>query len=133
MARQKERFLEEFRRRGIVKDAAEAVGINRRTTYNWLKRDVAFAEAFRDAEEEVGDDLEGETRRRAMGEVQEPVYYRGKVVGYMPRYSDKLLMLLLRARRPEKYREGCQHQAGNRDERPVFPLAALRALVDDDE
>jgi hypothetical protein len=130
VARHKERFLEEFLKRGIVRDAAQAVGIHRTTVYMWLNRDAAFAEAFRDAEEEVSDLLEEESHKRAMGEVRQPVYHKGEVVGYMPRYSDGLLMFLLRARRPEVYRERGERRAGHSASSHMDPLAAVRGILE---
>jgi hypothetical protein len=130
VARHKEQFLEEFVKRGIVRDAARAAGIHRTTVYMWLNRDAAFAGAFRDAEQEVSDLLEEESHKRAMGEVRVPVYHQGEVVGYMPRYSDGLLMFLLRARRPEVYRERCERRAGHSDSSPMDPLAAVRGILD---
>ena len=51
------------------------------------------------------DTLEMEARRRASLGVEEPVYYQGQVVGYVRKYSDVLLMFLLKAQRPEKFRD----------------------------
>ena len=34
-----------------------------------------------------------------------PVYYKGEVVGTVKKYSDRLLIVLLKAHRPAKYRE----------------------------
>jgi hypothetical protein len=129
----KARFLEEFRERGNITASVRAVGIARRTVHMWRKSDEEFAEAYEDAAEEALDLMEYEARRRAMGQVQLPVYYLGGVVGHMPRYSDPLLMFLLRAHRPEKYRERCQHRVEDTDRRQAFPLEALRALVEDAE
>jgi len=129
----KARFLDEFRQRGNITDSVRAVGIARATPYRWCEADPKFAEAFADAAEEALDLLEGETRRRAMGEVQTPVYHRGEVVGHIPRYSDSLLMFLLRAHRPEKYRERYENRVGDSDGRPMLPLAEIRAFLDDSE
>ena len=38
----------------------------------------------------------------------EPVYYQGKIVGYVRRPSDILAMFLLKARKPEMYRDNYQ-------------------------
>jgi hypothetical protein len=50
--------------------------------------------------------LEYEAVRRAYHGVEEPVFYNGVQCGSVTKYSDKLLMFLLRARNPAKYREG---------------------------
>jgi len=49
--------------------------------------------------------LEQEAWRRARDGVAEPVYQHGKQIGTIQRYSDNLLMFLLRARAPERYRD----------------------------
>ena len=37
--------------------------------------------------------------------IEEPVYYHGKEVGTVRRYSETLLLMFLRAERPEKFAE----------------------------
>ena len=56
--------------------------------------------------------MEAETIRRAVEGVEVPVYGRGpgpnagsQVVGSVTKYSDRLLELMLRARRPHKFRD----------------------------
>jgi hypothetical protein len=44
--------------------------------------------------------------RRAYHGVEEPVFYKGVQCGSVTKYSDRLLMFLLQARNPAKYREG---------------------------
>ena len=43
--------------------------------------------------------------RRALEGGEEPVFYQGKIVGSVRKYSDTLLMFMLKARRPERYRD----------------------------
>jgi hypothetical protein len=50
--------------------------------------------------------LEGEAVRRAYHGVEEPVFCKGVQCGVVRKYRDKLLMFLLKARNPAKYREG---------------------------
>jgi hypothetical protein len=64
-----------------------------------------FAAAFRDASIRATEVLEAEAWRRAKEGVAEPVFQGGKQVGVVQRYSDQLLMFMLRARAPEKYRD----------------------------
>lgn len=51
------------------------------------------------------DVLEDEAVRRASKGVRKGVYYKGDRVATELEYSDSLLQFLLKARRPEKYRE----------------------------
>jgi hypothetical protein len=53
------------------------------------------------------DRLEDEAHRRAVeGYNPRPVYHKGKKVGEIREYSDSLLALLLKSRRPEVYARG---------------------------
>ncbi len=63
----------------------------------------AFAAGF--AHAEACDALASEARRRAVEGVLKPVYYKGKLVGFIREYSDTLLMFLMKAAMPEKYRD----------------------------
>ena len=50
--------------------------------------------------------MEGEARRRAVDGVEEPVgWYQGKPGGLVRKYSDRLLVLLLKAWIPERYKD----------------------------
>ena len=60
---------------------------------------------MRAADVQATETLEHEAWRRARDGVAEPVYQHGKLVGTVQRFSDSLLMFLLRARRPDVYKE----------------------------
>lgn len=92
MARRREpdwgpRFLETLRATCNVRLSATSAGIDRDTAYKRRGRDPHFAAAWAAAEADAVDVLEGEARRRALAS------------------SDTLMMFLLRAHRPECYRE----------------------------
>ena len=70
------------------------------------RRSEDFAAQWDNALEEGTDLLEAEARRRAVTGIDKPVYYKGEVVGSITKYSDRLLMFLLRAHRPQKFRDG---------------------------
>lgn len=99
-----------FRRTGNVSQACAASGIKRRgTVYEWQEHDAAFALEYRQAEIEATESLESEAHRRAMFGVPKykGVYYKGELLEVVEEreYSDTLLIFLLKARAPEKYRE----------------------------
>jgi len=102
-AAQRERFLKELAESRNVTVAARAVGIARRAALELRAADEDFALAWADAEEEATDLLEHAVRQRAMKGVEEPVYYHGQVVGHVRRFSEELMLLFLRAERPEKF------------------------------
>ena len=49
--------------------------------------------------------MELEARRRAVKGTDKPVFQRGEQVGTIREYSDTLLMFLLKANKPEKFRD----------------------------
>lgn len=106
----RETFLKELARRANVSDAAKAAVIDRTTAYRWRKDEPAFAAAWDEAIETAIDAMEHEVHRRAFTGIKKPIVGRvGKdkdgIVTYVQEYSDGLATLLLKAHRPEKYRE----------------------------
>lgn len=117
-----QRFLKAFVKVGNVSLAAKSAKIRRQTHYEWLERDAAdgvadhpdsYAKAYAEAEAVAIDLLEGEAVRRAKDGVLEPVFQGGKRVGSIRRYSDTLLIFLLKGRKPEMYRERFEHTGKN--------------------
>ncbi len=95
-----------------VSGAAKQAGVPRRTVYNWREADPVFAAAWDDAVEDGADVLEDEARRRAVEGVEEPMLFMGRIVKdekgntlTVRKYSDTLMTLLLKGRRPNVYRE----------------------------
>jgi hypothetical protein len=82
------RFLEKYGRYCLVGKAARATGINRSTVYLWEQKDKDFAERLEYARRDVVEMLEAEAIRRGMKGILKPV-----------------LIVLLKANAPEKYRE----------------------------
>lgn len=110
MQRRKKLFLEHFAVHGNVSYGADHAGIQRSTVYRWQEHDDAFAAAYREAEIKATETLEAEARRRAVVGVdkQRRVYdNRGNLIDEYTEttYSDTLLIFLLKARAPEKYRD----------------------------
>ena len=98
-------FLDTLRETANVTVAARSVGITLGTAYKHRKDDALFAERWEEAINEAVDMLEAEAHRRAFQGTEEPVFYQGCEVGYVRKYSDPLTMFLLKAHRPDKYRE----------------------------
>lgn len=98
-------FLELLAGNGNVSVSAEACNLNRRELYRRRDDDAEFAEAWDAAMEEATDHLEAEARRRALEGWDEPVFWKGIESGVVRRYSDTLLIFLLKGSRPEKFRD----------------------------
>ncbi len=119
-ARLKKRFLEQFARMGNITRACEAIGMRRRRNiYDWQEHDDQFAAAFREAEIEATEALEAEAWRRACEGTEKPVYQGGELVGHITEKSDTLLIFLLKARAPEKYREKFDHRHSGEVRQPI--------------
>jgi hypothetical protein len=106
------RFLKSLASSGNVSLAAHTSKISRSSLYHWRERDKGFASAWLEAIEVATDALESEARRRAIEGVETTIIHGGRMVRdddgnplTIRRYSDTLLALLLRAHRPEKYRD----------------------------
>ena len=105
----KRAFLLAYAELGIVTYAAKAAQIHRLTHNDWLKTDAVYAADFEVAKEGAADRLEREALRRAVEGWDEPIVWRGEVTGMVRRYSDTLLIFMLKGAKPEKYRERFEH------------------------
>lgn len=98
-------FLTELADAGMVCESAMTAGIDRTTAYRWRERDKEFALWWDQALEMGTEILEREATRRAVRGVTKPIYQGGILVGAQQEYSDTLLIFLLKARKPEAYRD----------------------------
>ena len=100
-----------------VSASAAASGVDRTTAYTHRRDDPEFAAEWAEALESATDDLEAEARRRAMDS------------------SDTLMIFLLKAHRPDKYREKVHAEITGKDGGPVelsnAKAALLRGVVPD--
>jgi hypothetical protein len=128
--RLKKRFLASFRMTGNITESCEAVGIGSRTTiYNWQEHDDVFAAGFREAEIQATERLESEARSRAMDGTEKPIYQGGVLVGTVVEKSDTLLIFLLKARAPEKYRERYDVKHGGKVDHQVTTIQDIRRAI----
>lgn len=104
-------FLAAYRVTGNITVGCDAAGVARSTFYAWRDIDPEFVAELVDARDEAADLLEIEARRRAVEGVvrrekkaQQPdgTWVTSEIETV---YSDQLLMFLLKAARPETYRE----------------------------
>lgn len=128
-------FLERFRQTGNLTLSMEGIG-NRTLVYLWKEQDEEFAAELESAKAEAGDRLEEEARKRAVEGWEEPVYQHGqRAVEWIDKHgkivspddpnrirtvpatvlkkSERLLELLLKGAKPEKYRE--RHELTGKD------------------
>lgn len=99
------RFLTEYALCGNVTLAARNAGISNTTHWRWSREDDGYREAWAEAQEHAADMMEQEATRRALVGTLEPVFYKGEKVGHIRKYSDLLMIFMLKGMRPEKYRD----------------------------
>ena len=111
-AHRQARFLKKYRETANIKVSCKAAGISRQTYYDWRDEDGAFKAQLAEADLEAMDTLEYAAHDRAVNGIPSYVVSQGKLV-YGPdkhpliehKYSDTLLITLLKARMPEKYKD----------------------------
>lgn len=116
-AAKKAAFLAAFAQLGTVTHAAKAAGVDRSAPYRWASTDDEFREAWDEAQAQATDALEREARRRAIEGVEEPVIHQGMMTMLedpktgeirpltVRKYSDTLLIFLMKGANPAKYRD----------------------------
>jgi transposase-like protein len=108
------RFLELVGETGNVRDACRALDLHRTTVYDWRREDADFAAAWDEAIALGTEGMEDEARNRAING------------------SDVLLIFMLKALKPDKYRERSTVEMHTtiRHELRTLPLDELRARLD---
>jgi hypothetical protein len=105
------RFLDALRKAKSIGAAAHAAGVDRRTVYRWREADAAFGECWDEAWDVGTDHLEDIALRAAQ------------------RGSERVLIALLRSRRPERFARTDVHHAGSLELTLNNAAAALDAKL----
>lgn len=111
-----------------VTAAVEASRVARSSLYLWRDEDPDFAREWEEAVEAGTDRLEDEALRRAKEGTLRPVFYEGVQCGQIREFSDTLTIFLLKARRPEKYRDRTSLELAGKDGGPIV----FRAYPEDE-
>lgn len=118
---------------GNKTEATRLAGIHQTTPYTpqW-KEDEEFQEALLIAEPAAAAHLVSEAIRRAYKGVEEPVgWYQGKPGGTVTRYSDTLLIFLMKGDNPQKYADFHRHSGG--DGPPIkHDITVTRTVINPD-
>lgn len=116
-------FLELLATNGNVTISADATNLDRRKLYRIRDENTDFASAWDAAMEQASDYLEAEARRRAVDGWEEPVFYQGEPTGLVRKFSDTLLIFLLKGARPEKFRDRSQTELTGPGGSALLPTA----------
>ncbi len=127
-------FIETLADTGLVVAAARAVDMSLASCYR-LRREPGghgFAAAWEAAVQQASRRLTDIAFDRAINGVEDPVFVDGRRIGCRYRYNDRLLMFLLRAHQPDRYRQA-HRSTRTPDEPPVpdvlpVPVALARLL-----
>jgi len=97
-----ERFLDKLRNSGNIRLSCRAASVPRSTVYYWRRKFKTFEAEWDEALEDACDILEAEAWRRAVEE-----------------QSDRLLMFLLKAHRPDKFKDRWAGEVTGADGGPI--------------
>lgn len=104
LTRTQRKFLKIYVDMGNILKSAKASGIQRGNHYCWMQDEGSvYAEEFERQADIAAGLLEDEAFRRAYEGNLEPVFQGGERVGEVRKYSDNLLMFLLKGLKPSKY------------------------------
>jgi hypothetical protein len=106
-------FLDALAEGASVTKAASAAGLGRTAAYAWREDDEGFKAEWDSAVEAGTDVMEDEALRRAVNGVSKPVFHKGTACGYVQEYSDTLMIFMLKARRPDKYKDRAAVESDN--------------------
>lgn len=124
-------FLEALSTYGNISRAAEKSGLDRAGLYVKRRNDNAFSAEWDKAMEIGVEAIEDEAKRRAFEGWEEPVWYRGDLCGTVRKFSDTLLIVLLKAHKPEKYRENSKVELSGKDGTPIEVEHSASPAIED--
>ena len=117
--RAREIFMSVLRQTCNVSEACRTAGFGRSAAYEWRHSDPVFNAEWLDAEDEAADRLEREAWRRGVEGIDKPISYKGVITASYKEYSDRMLEILLKAHRPEKFVEKIVSEIQGRGGGPV--------------
>ena len=104
-------FLKALTETASVIKACHRARVTRSVVYEWRDENKDFAKLWDAALDLASDVLEDEAVRRAHDGWLKPVYQKGRRVGTIREFSDSLLMFMLKARRPKRFRDNIKIDA----------------------
>lgn len=111
--------IRELSKHGNVSEALRDAKASRAWVYERRATDPDFSDVFDEAKRCGLEVLKDEAHRRGYRGVLEPVFYKGEEVATVRKYSDNLLMFLIKQADPS-YREHFQLEHANAGGRPFL-------------
>ena len=90
-------FLRCYSENGNLTRSAKMAFLNPGTVFAKIQKNPTFKARAKEAFRQSTDNLIGEARRRAFEGVETPVFYKGEKKGTVLKYSDNLLITLIKA------------------------------------
>jgi hypothetical protein len=126
----REKVLDNLRAGMTLKDASEQAGVPRRTVCQWREDDPEFRKQIEAAYDEGTDVLEREAQRRAVEGTEHKFYDKeGNLVNSRVEYSDTLMIMLMKGRRPERYRDKSAVELTGKDGAPLNASLAIEFVA----
>jgi hypothetical protein len=125
------RFIGTLADTGSVTHAAREVGMSAKSAYA-LRRavdGVGFARAWDAAIRQAMDRLIDVCLDRALEGSEEPIYHEGRCVGHRIRHHDRMAMFLLRAHRPDLFRDAHRADRARGEPLPAAPEPVAEAMA----
>jgi hypothetical protein len=123
----KQNYLDNFEKTGRVGVSLQLIGKGRAWLDTNIRGDVDFANAIQEVKDRTTDRLEATAIQRALG-WDENIYDKaGNIIGTKHVYSDRLMEFMLKARRPETFRE--THNVNIGRQRETSEAEAIAALM----
>ncbi len=89
---------------GVIGTAAQMAEVPIRVHEESLQDSPAYKKAYALAQRDSVLALEERARYRAVVGTEDPIFHGGEMVGYRQRFSDRLMIFLLQANHPAKFR-----------------------------
>jgi len=127
-AQLKKDFLTHYAQLCVLGEAAAAAGVSRSAVRHWREHDPEFEAEFESVQQGITEKLEKEAIRRAYEGWNEPVFQGGKKVGIIRKFSDTLLIFLLKGLAPHRYRE--RYEVSGHDGGPISVQVSYESTHD---
>ena len=108
---------------GILSTACTRAGWTLHVAKSLRAADPDFKQRWDDALEFAADAAEAEAFRRGVHGYEKDVYFKGEKVGKETMYSDRMLELTLKARRPDRFRDSHKVEVDSKGGVLVLPAA----------